>query len=129
MQTRSHFINIVALCLTLATLTFGTLSAGAVDIVAHRGASADAPENTVPAFQLAWERGADRIEGDFFLTSDGVIVCFHDKTTKRLGGGNLKVSSTPYQQLRALDVGAWKDPKWKGTRIPTLGRGAGDLAC
>lgn len=120
MQTRSHFINIVALCLTLATLTFGTLSAGAVDIVAHRGASADAPENTVPAFLLAWERGADRIEGDFFLTSDGVIVCFHDKTTKRLGGGNLKVSSTPYQQLRALDVGAWKDPKWKGTRIPTL---------
>jgi glycerophosphoryl diester phosphodiesterase len=113
MQIRSHFIAVVAVSLTL-------VSVSAVDIVAHRGASADAPENTLPAFELAWERNADRIEGDFFLTSDNVIVCFHDKTTERLGGGNLKVSSTPYQQLQSLDVGAWKDPKWKGTKIPTL---------
>ena len=77
MQIRSHFIAVVAVSLTL-------VSVSAVDIVAHRGASADAPENTLPAFELAWERNADRIEGDFFLTSDNVIVCFHDKTTERL---------------------------------------------
>ncbi|MDG1358647.1 MAG: glycerophosphodiester phosphodiesterase family protein [Akkermansiaceae bacterium] len=116
MQTRLYFTTLVA----LAALALSTLSSGAVDIVAHRGASADAPENTLPAFQLAWERGADRVEGDFYLTSDNVIVCFHDKTTKRIGGGDLKVSSTPYKMLQTLDVGAWKDPKWKGTRIPTL---------
>lgn len=105
---------------TLAALTCSALSAGAVEIVAHRGASADAPENTLPAFKLAWEQGADLVEGDFFLTSDNVIICFHDKTTKRIGGGNLNISSTPYEQLQNLDVGAWKDPKWKGTRVPTL---------
>lgn len=115
-ERRSNLFTLLA----LVVLAFGTFSAGAVDIVAHRGASADAPENTLPAFELAWERGADLIEGDFFLTSDNVIVCFHDKTTERLGGGNLKVSSTPYKQLQNLDVGAWKDPKWKGTKIPTL---------
>ncbi len=48
-------------------------------IVAHRGASYDAPENTLAAFRLAWEQGADAIEGDFFLTSDGQILCLHDK--------------------------------------------------
>ena len=46
-------------------------------IVAHRGASRDAPENTIPAFQLAWEQGADAIEGDFHKTRDGEIVCIH----------------------------------------------------
>lgn len=48
-------------------------------IVAHRGASEDAPENTLPAFELAWEQGADAIEGDFHLTADGHVICLHDK--------------------------------------------------
>ncbi|MBT3191164.1 MAG: glycerophosphodiester phosphodiesterase [Verrucomicrobia bacterium] len=96
------------------------LPAEAVDIVAHRGASADAPENTLPAFELAWERGADVVEGDFYLTSDSEIVCFHDKTTERVAGTNLTVTASPYTQLKTLDVGAWKDPKWQGTYIPTL---------
>lgn len=116
----NSFFSIRSYCLALATYLLALASANAVDIVAHRGASADAPENTLPAFKLAWERGADLIEGDFFLTADNVIVCLHDKTSKRVGGGELKVSSTPYQQLQSLDVGAWKDPQWKGTRIPTL---------
>jgi glycerophosphoryl diester phosphodiesterase len=92
----------------------------ALDIVAHRGASEDAPENTLPAFELAWEQGADLIEGDFFMTSDTVIVCFHDKTSERIAGQPLDISSTAFEQLRNLDVGAWKDPQWRGTRIPTL---------
>jgi len=89
-------------------------------IVAHRGASHDAPENTLPAFQLAWEQGADCIEGDFYLSSDNRIVCIHDKTTKRTSGVDVNVSKTTLADLQQLDVGLWKDPQWRGTRIPTL---------
>jgi glycerophosphoryl diester phosphodiesterase len=94
--------------------------ASAVEIVAHRGASADAPENTLPAFELAWELGADVVEGDFFLTKDDEIVCFHDRTTGRVAGKNMAVADSDYAQLSALDVGGWLHPKWAGTRIPTL---------
>lgn len=89
-------------------------------IVAHRGASEDAPENTLPAFELAWKQGADAIEGDFRLTSDGHIVCIHDEDTKKVAGQKLLVHKSSLAKLRALDVGSWKDPRWKDTRIPTL---------
>jgi glycerophosphoryl diester phosphodiesterase len=92
-------------------------------IVAHRGASEEAPENTLAAFRLAWERGADAIEGDFYLTSDGHIVAVHDETTKRTAGGvELRVASSTLAQLQALDVGAWKADRYRGERIPTLGQ-------
>ncbi|MEC8355486.1 MAG: glycerophosphodiester phosphodiesterase [Verrucomicrobiota bacterium] len=89
-------------------------------IVAHRGASFDAPENTLPAFKLAWEKGADAIEGDFLLTKDNQIVCIHDKTTKRLSDQNLVVAESSLEQLKTLDVGSWKNKKYKGTQIPTI---------
>lgn len=89
-------------------------------IVAHRGSSFDAPENTLPAFRLAWEQGADGVEGDFLLTKDAQIVCIHDASTKRLADKNLVVSKSTLQELRALDVGAWKHEKFKGTKIPTI---------
>jgi glycerophosphoryl diester phosphodiesterase len=89
-------------------------------IVAHRGASADAPENTLPAFLLAWDQGSDAIEGDFHITADGVIVCVHDKDTKRVAGADLVVKDVTYQQLKELDAGSWKDPEWEGTYMPTL---------
>jgi glycerophosphoryl diester phosphodiesterase len=89
-------------------------------IVAHRGSSFDAPENTLPAFRLAWEQGADGVEGDFLLTKDAQIVCIHDTSTKRLADKNLVVSKSTLQELRALDVGAWKHEKFKGTKIPTI---------
>lgn len=89
-------------------------------IVAHRGASYDAPENTVPAFLLAWEQGADAIEGDFFLTADGEIVCIHDSRTGRVAGKDLVVAGSTLEELRELDAGAWKGEQWKGTGIPTL---------
>ena len=89
-------------------------------IVAHRGSSFEAPENTLPAFRLAWEQGADAIEGDFLLTKDGQIVCIHDASTKRLADKNLVVSKSTLEQLRFLDVGAWKHEKFKGTKIPTI---------
>jgi glycerophosphoryl diester phosphodiesterase len=109
-----------ALLVSIAMLASMSLAADTVDLVAHRGASADAPENTVPAFELAWARGADVVEGDFFLTADNQVVCIHDNSTARVAGEKLSVSATPYSRLQTLDVGAWKGPKWRGTRIPTL---------
>jgi len=89
-------------------------------IVAHRGSSIDAPENTLPAFLLAWEQGSDAIEGDFHITADGVIVCVHDKDTRRVAGVDLVVKDVTYQQLKDLDAGSWKAPEWEGTYMPTL---------
>ena len=89
-------------------------------IVAHRGASAAAPENTIPAFELAWERGADAIELDCHLTADGHIVCIHDKDTKKVADKNLVIKTSKLAELRNLDVGSWLDKKFSGTTIPTL---------
>lgn len=89
-------------------------------IVAHRGASRDAPENTIPAFQLAWEQGADAIEGDFHLSKDGEIVCFHDADTERVAGTQLVVRQSTLAELKKLDVGASHGAAFKGTRIPTI---------
>ncbi|MCA9058358.1 MAG: glycerophosphodiester phosphodiesterase [Planctomycetaceae bacterium] len=91
-------------------------------IVAHRGASFDAPENTLAAFRLAWEQQADAIEGDFYLTKDGQIVCIHDKTTKRTAAGQpeLTVAESTLAELQSLDVGSWKNARFAGERIPTL---------
>ncbi|VTR99716.1 glycerophosphodiester phosphodiesterase [Tuwongella immobilis] len=94
--------------------------AHAQKIVAHRGASFDAPENTLAAFRLAWEQQSDAIEGDFYLTADGKIVCCHDADTKRTAGTSLKIAESTLDQLRQLDVGRWKHPKFAGERMPTL---------
>ncbi|MCX5670356.1 MAG: glycerophosphodiester phosphodiesterase family protein [Planctomycetota bacterium] len=89
-------------------------------IVAHRGASGEAPENTLAAFKRAWQQQADAIEGDFYLTRDRKIVCIHDATTGRVADTNLVVAQSTLADLRALDVGAWKGAQWQGQRIPTL---------
>ena len=91
-------------------------------IIAHRGASHDAPENTLAAFRLAWEQNADGIEGDFYLTSDRQIICFHDKTTKRVAPAvpERPVSEMTLAELRRLDVGTWKDARFAGEKPPTL---------
>lgn len=108
--------------LLLALLLMTVSSSLALEplIVAHRGASKDAPENTLPAFELAWEQGADAIEGDFFLTRDGHIVCIHDKNTKKLAGKELIVAESTFSELQVLDVGAWHSDPYQGTRIPTI---------
>lgn len=89
-------------------------------IVAHRGASHRAPENTLAAFALAWEEDADAIEGDFYLTADERIVAIHDSSTKRTAQTELQVAESTLRQLRKLDVGQWKSPRYGGQRIPTL---------
>ncbi|WP_269083910.1 glycerophosphodiester phosphodiesterase family protein, partial [Thiobacillus denitrificans] len=89
-------------------------------MIAHRGAAYDAPENTLTAFNLAWQQGVDGIEGDFHLTRDGKIVCIHDADTKRTAGQARKVAEATLAELRQLDVGSWKGAQWRGARIPTL---------
>jgi glycerophosphoryl diester phosphodiesterase len=103
-----------------AGLLCGCGSVSGPGVMAHRGASHDAPENTLPAFSLAWQQGADGIEGDYHLTRDGHVVCIHDATTKRTAGKALKIADSSLAELRELDVGSWKGPQWAGTRIPAL---------
>lgn len=91
-----------------------------VEIIAHRGASYDAPENTVAALKLAWEQGADAAEFDVYLSKDGHIVGMHDKDTERTAGVKKLVAETTFAELRKLDVGKWKDPKYAGEKVPTL---------
>ena len=103
-----------------AALFLQLSGASAVEIVAHRGASHDAPENTVSAFKLGWEQGADLVELDVYLSKDGEIVAMHDKDTKRTAGVAKPVVAQTLEELRALDVGKWKASKWAGERVPTL---------
>jgi len=88
--------------------------------VAHRGASANAPENTVAAFKSAWQQGADVIEGDFQLTSDGQIVCIHDADTLRVGGTRLVVKESTLAELRQLDMGWHFHDQSFDEKIPTI---------
>jgi glycerophosphoryl diester phosphodiesterase len=113
---------VFTLCCVLLVFAVAVTTAPAKEplIVAHRGASFDAPENTLAAFRLAWQQGADGIEGDFRLTADGRIVCIHDEDTKRVGGSQLIVKASAYAQLKGLDVGTWKGDRWRGESIPTL---------
>lgn len=106
--------------MTLLIGAFAWEQAQAQCVTAHRGASRDAPENTLAAFRLAWERGADAVEGDFYLTKDDRVVCIHDRTTKRTAKKDLVVRESTLDELRALDVGAWKGTQWVGEKIPTL---------
>lgn len=89
-------------------------------VIAHRGASGTAPENTLPAFELAWKEGADGVEVDVRLTADSQVVCMHDADTSRVAGTELVVAEQDYASLCELDVGKWKDPVYGGTRIPLL---------
>jgi glycerophosphoryl diester phosphodiesterase len=102
-------------------VAFGAIETGSAQvIVGHRGASYDAPENTLAAFKLAWQQGADGIEGDFYLTKDGQIVCIHDSDTTRTGGKKLVVKDSTLAELLALDYGSWKGPQFAGEKIPTF---------
>ncbi len=89
-------------------------------IIAHRGASKDAPENTLAAFREAWRQQADGIEGDYGYTIDQQIVCVHDDDLNRTGQANLVVAQSTYEQLKTVDVGSWKSPKFNDQRVPLL---------
>jgi len=106
------------LATTLPLLVAGPASSQL--ITAHRGASHDAPENTLAAFRLAWEQEADAIEADFRLTSDGRMVCVHDRDTERVCGVRHVVAETPLADLRTLDAGRWKADHFATERLPTF---------
>jgi glycerophosphoryl diester phosphodiesterase len=109
-------------------------------LIAHRGASAYAPENTVPAFRLAADQHADFVEFDLQLTKDRQIICLHDESLERTtdveevfpdryrtvtGGGGSATRRWPLAdftlaELRRLDAGSWFGPSFRGTRIPTF---------
>ncbi|WP_152053585.1 glycerophosphodiester phosphodiesterase [Tautonia marina] len=91
-----------------------------VPFVAHRGESADAPENTLAAFNLAWQRGVPAIELDVHLTADDRLIVIHDASTKRTTGVDLLVKESTLDQLRPLDAGSWKGEQWAGEPLPTL---------
>lgn len=107
--------------------------------VAHRGASAYAPEHTLAAYALALEMGADYVEQDLQMTRDGILVCLHDtsleRTTnveevfpdrrnqaefERTGNSTWLVAEFTLDELRRLDAGSWFDPKFAGERVPTF---------
>ena len=90
-------------------------------VIGHRGASREAPENTLASFRLAFDQGADGIEADFRLSADGEIVCLHDDSTGRTAGVDLRAERASWPDLRRLDVGGWKGDAWRGERIPSLG--------
>ena len=89
-----------------------------VKLIAHRGASHEAPENTIPAIHLAWREQADGVEIDVRMTADGRVILLHDPDTLRTGGTKLDVSSQMWDALRLLDVGKWKNPRYRMTTIP-----------
>jgi glycerophosphoryl diester phosphodiesterase len=106
-------------------------------VIAHRGASAYAPENTVPAFELAAQQGATFVEFDLQLTKDKRVVCLHDTSLERTtdveqvfpdrartataGARTWMLEDFTLAEIKRLDAGAWFDAKFRGTRIPTFG--------
>lgn len=104
-------------------------------LIAHRGASWDAPEHTLTAYELAIKQGADFVEPDLQLTKDGVLVCLHDTTLQRTtnvaqifperfveskGKKTWPVAAFTLDEIQKLDAGSWKDAKFAEARVPTL---------
>jgi glycerophosphoryl diester phosphodiesterase len=113
----ARYVRVIAAILTLAGVTSRSQ---AVEIIGHRGASEDAPENTLASFRLAWTQNADAAETDVYLSKDGEIVVIHDANTRRVGGRDRKVVDQTLTELKQLDIGRWKGDQWAGERIPTL---------
>ena len=89
-------------------------------IIAHRGASAHAPENTLPAFHLALEQSADGIELDVMLSKDQKLIVIHDATLERTTNGTGKVPNFTADELRKLDAGVWFGQAFQNTQLPLL---------
>lgn len=123
--------RILAACVLLTSVVSaysifrnGTFQSGTLlpvtTITAHRGQSVQAPENTLPALELAIGEAADYAEIDVRQTADGAVVLMHDLSLKRTCGVSRPISEVSYQELQELDAGAWFSPDYRGTRVPTL---------
>lgn len=128
MSSSRHDVAGLALASTLALVaatglalsTFAGRPASRPLVIAHRGDSARAPENTLAAFDSAVRAGADMVELDVHLTRDGQPVVLHDHTVDRTTNGRGRVSDLTLAQVRALDAGGWFGRAFAGERIPTL---------
>jgi len=89
-------------------------------VMAHRGASAAAPENTMAAIRGAIDSGADWVEIDVQETADGEVVVIHDRDLKKIGGVALELGGSTLQELQQVDIGSWFAPEFDDQRIPTL---------
>ncbi|HZV12321.1 MAG TPA: glycerophosphodiester phosphodiesterase family protein [Candidatus Kapabacteria bacterium] len=94
--------------------------AGKIMVVAHRGDSGHAPENTLASFRRAIECGADMVELDIQRTRDDRLVVFHDATLRRTTNGRGYIARKTYAQLAELDAGSWFDKKFAGEKVPLL---------
>ena len=127
---RFSFAIVLGCCLTLSV----SAQYQKKTLIAHRGASAYAPEHTLEAYRLAMQQGADFVEQDLQITKDGVLVCLHDLTLERTTNiekifpdrftleGTEKhwyVSDFTLKEIKQLDAGSWFDPKFAGARVPT----------
>ena len=91
-----------------------------VAIISHRGASVEAPENTLAAFRLAGRQRTDYVELDVQESQDGVVVVVHDSDLMKIGNSPLKIWEATAEQLRSVDIGSHLDPRFKDERVPTL---------
>lgn len=112
-------VGLILVVILLATVRL-TGTTGATEIIAHRGASDSAPENTLTAVNTAWEQGADAVEVDVHLTADGRIVVIHDPTTTRTTGAVGRVAQLSAQGLRHRTIIDHRHPVPSGEKIPTL---------
>ncbi|MCP4612366.1 MAG: glycerophosphodiester phosphodiesterase [Planctomycetes bacterium] len=110
------YITLMLFCLFIVSTSGCTNS---VEIIAHRGASYLAPENTMSSVMLGWEKRAD-VEVDVHLSKDNRIMVIHDSSTKKTGKTDLKIKDTHSRQLRKLDVGSFKSAEYTGEQIPFL---------
>ena len=119
-------------CLLLPLLAGCTMKTGfqreGFKVIAHRGASVDAPENTLAAIKLGIEQGSDGVEFDVYRTSNGQLALMHDKDVLRTtnfkevftDGQSAKVAELSLAQLRRLDAGSWHSAAYAGEKVPTL---------
>lgn len=96
------------------------MTANTDKIIAHRGESYIAPENTLAAINMAWQKGAKAVEIDIHLTADNYIVTIHDNHTGRTGNKKYIIANSTLEELKTIDVGEAKDMAFKGEEIPTL---------
>jgi glycerophosphoryl diester phosphodiesterase len=117
---RPNMTHTMMLAILITAAVPMTPAAKPPEIIAHRGESSLAPENTLAAVELAWKQGADAVEIDCHSTADGHLVVCHDSNTERTTGKKLVIGQSTLAELRALDAGTWKGATWAGQKIPLL---------
>jgi glycerophosphoryl diester phosphodiesterase len=113
------FRDLIAFSLK-ASPTMSELTHADFAIIAHRGASGHAPENTLSAFRKGLDMGADMIEMDIHLSSDGELIVIHDATLNRTTNGVGRVEDFTLAELKKLDAGSWYGPAFSSEKLPTL---------